>query len=428
MKKFYSFLGVLAFLLITLDTSCQAKLTYNGVPKIVMDGGVYLVVENPNTDALHPNSAAAPIILSEDETNIVRWYIGSTTGQSYQLPWSSPGGSSVRQAVFFDNAAAAGVQGADAYIDFATYGTPSTNLPAPTGVNHITTLAVDPPGTSNENNTVDRYWIMDVQNYTTIPTPRLWFALDNSEIAAPNTITTASLMIQRYNEVLDQWADYLPAATSMNASNLVGSTVFPSAEVHRVWTITSFGSPLSVDLLGFDAQCNEERVKIQWSTASETNSDFFSVQKSHDAENWETIEVLSSAGLSSSLIDYEVYDLDPKNGVNYYQLIETDVNGVETKFGPISTSCGSNVFEIVNVINNYGANEELDVVINSSEDKIFDLRIIDITGKLVYENINMSVSQGITNVQIQKGDLGMGIYFITVQTPVELLTKKVVLN
>ena len=436
MKKFYSLLGVLAFVLFAINANSQARLTYDvtpSAPKIVMNGGVYLVVENPNANALHPNAAPNPIIVSEDETNVIKWYKNPATGPAFRLPFSSPEGNNVTATIAYDLPADLGVQGADAHFIFASYGTDNTNLPAPSDVNHITTLAVDPVGTTNENNTVDRYWIIDAVNYTTKPNMRLWLIQEPTEIAAPNLnmVSPGSYMIQRFNPgagVNGQWADYLPGAVTMSGANVVGPTKFPGTEMYRSWTVTNFSSPLSVDILGFGAECDTERVLIEWSTASETNSDFFTVQKSEDAQNWETIEILSSVGNSNEIVNYEAYDLNPKNGVNYYQLIETDVNGVESKFGPISTSCGSDVFEIVNVINNYGSNQEFDVVINSSDDKVFDLRVIDITGKLIYENFNMSVSQGISNVQVQKGDLGMGVYFVTIQTPTELLTKKVILN
>lgn len=425
---------------------CQARMIGTQQPYVVMDAGpsdngVFLVVENPNNNALMP-PAGVPgnanyfRIVSEDENNIVRWFIGSGTG-NHQVPFSSTTGTSVR-TYFTLPAGCQGTSAGNSYVDFATYRTASSNnAPFPSDVNHLTNLntATASPGTqandANALNTIDRFWIIDATGYTTNPCPNLFFAYDANDGQVPNTITTNALMIQRFNPTAGtqgQWADYLFPSVSLSNTNLVGPAPVPSDELYRSWTISSFNEPLSVDLLSFEAFCEDDRALIKWSTASEQNSDYFAIERSTDGEYWETIGEVQAAENSNSIVEYSFYDENAKNGINYYKVTEFDANGMETEFGPVSASCGSNVFEIVNVNNDYSTNGQLDIIVNTSEDKRTDIRILDMAGKLVFEQANEIIQEGVSTITLSKGDLSMGVYFIAIQSADELLTKKVVLN
>lgn len=402
---------------------------------MVMNGGVYLVVENNNQNALTPASGVPDLnLVSEDENNIVKWFLGNTlaTGGNYTIPWSTTAGDNVRSMMVFPNAAAKGVTNPDFHVLASTYGTPASNLPLPSLVTHLTNLNLVGGGnlttTFNDVNTVDRFWFLEMIDFATTPTPQLKFTVAPSEEPAgwnPN-----NLIIQRFNNGSLEWADWLhPAPRSLNASNTTNPALtIPTGEFYKSWTIASFDQPLSVELLSFNAECDNERATIRWSTASEQNSEYFTVESSSDGQFWETVEIVQAAGNSSSLIDYVVYDENVKNGLNYYKVTETDVNGVESEFGPISTSCGSDVFEIVNVNNDFENNSPLDVVINSSSDKSATIKIVDLTGKLVYSRTNTMIAEGISTISIDKNDLSFGVYFIAIQTADELLGRKVILN
>jgi hypothetical protein len=72
------------------------------------------------------------------------------------------------------------------------------------------------------------------------------------------------------------------------------------------WTASSgqvegpkfFGSSLPVELLSFDVKCNG-KAHIRWSTATETNNDHFTLERSADAENWDFVANIPGAGNSN---------------------------------------------------------------------------------------------------------------------------------
>jgi hypothetical protein len=87
---------------------------------------------------------------------------------------------------------------------------------------------------------------------------------------------------------------------------------------------TDLSSPLPIQLISFSATAQETEVKLQWSTASELNNDFFTIQRSQDAERWEDVVEVKGAGNSQVRLDYETIDGLPYSGISYYRLKQTD--------------------------------------------------------------------------------------------------------
>ena len=94
-------------------------------------------------------------------------------------------------------------------------------------------------------------------------------------------------------------------------------------------------SPLPVELVTFVAELENDINVIEWSTASEWNSDYFNVEWSDDTENWRTISTTPAAGYSNQLIHYVYYDCFPQPIINYYRLVQFDFDGESETFGPI---------------------------------------------------------------------------------------------
>ena len=85
---------------------------------------------------------------------------------------------------------------------------------------------------------------------------------------------------------------------------------------------------LPVELLNFSAVLkNNNQVMLTWQTASEINNDFFTVERSEDAVNWDEIEKLTGAGHSKSLLNYTFRDEPPYTEMVYYRLKQTDFDG-----------------------------------------------------------------------------------------------------
>jgi hypothetical protein len=92
--------------------------------------------------------------------------------------------------------------------------------------------------------------------------------------------------------------------------------------------ISNFGNNiLPITLLNFTAEKNGKSVLLKWTTASETNNDYFELEKSTDAINFRVVAKIKGAGYSSQLVDYSHEDSNPFTGISYYRLKQVDYDG-----------------------------------------------------------------------------------------------------
>jgi len=108
-----------------------------------------------------------------------------------------------------------------------------------------------------------------------------------------------------------------------------GSTA--ASGVHAFGTSASDpGGPLPIILLQFDAKLKNQNVEVNWTTVSELNNDYFTIEKSIDGIEWITAYKTKGAGNSTSPLKYFFTDLSPFQGTSYYRLKQTDYDGTAT--------------------------------------------------------------------------------------------------
>jgi len=92
-------------------------------------------------------------------------------------------------------------------------------------------------------------------------------------------------------------------------------------------TINTPQTPLPIELVTFNATPCNNNVCLDWSTATETNNDFFTIEKSQDGINFITVVQMNGSGNSITSHSYTAVDDNPYSGVSYYRLKQTDYNG-----------------------------------------------------------------------------------------------------
>ncbi|TDE15622.1 BspA family leucine-rich repeat surface protein [Dyadobacter psychrotolerans] len=101
---------------------------------------------------------------------------------------------------------------------------------------------------------------------------------------------------------------------------------------NKSWNIT-IGSQvactaLDVSLIRFDAHQEAGKVKLEWATANETDNDYFEIERSENALNWQVVNRIKGAGTVTSAKNYSVTDSDPLGGTSYYRLKYVDLSGI----------------------------------------------------------------------------------------------------
>lgn len=102
----------------------------------------------------------------------------------------------------------------------------------------------------------------------------------------------------------------------------------------ELYEITPISLP--VELLYFNGEELSGYNHLEWSTASEANSDYYDVEWSDDAYTWETISNIPAAGNSNMVLYYSIKDESPLPIVNYYRLTQYDFDGYFKEYQPIA--------------------------------------------------------------------------------------------
>lgn len=77
----------------------------------------------------------------------------------------------------------------------------------------------------------------------------------------------------------------------------------------------------------FTARLQNKQVLLQWSTVQEQNSRDFTVQHSTDGINWTSLASQPAAGNSNDSRYYTYIHQTPSTGLNYYRIIQQDIDG-----------------------------------------------------------------------------------------------------
>jgi hypothetical protein len=191
----------------------------------------------------------------------------------------------------------------------------------------------------------------------------------------------------------------------------------------------SENTPLPVELVVFQAILKDGIVELSWTTLSETNNDFFNVERTRDGKNFETIMAIDGAGSSSSPVDYKGIDNDPFDGVSYYRLSQTDFNGSRTVFGLADVNTEKEpVFEI-QLFQNPGDGSSLTIEITSEKGKKAQLEINDLNGKKIYDqNIVIQESGKSINELYLPDRLTPGVYLVNITSEESAAREKLIIQ
>lgn len=111
---------------------------------------------------------------------------------------------------------------------------------------------------------------------------------------------------------------------------------------------------LPVELLYFEGYYDKPYNLFEWATASESNSLDFDLQVSQDGETWKTIATTPAAGNSNTKSTYRVTDMTPNSSLNYYQLVQHDIDGQYKVYGPIIVDNTYQTRRVLRVLNLLG--------------------------------------------------------------------------
>ena len=184
------------------------------------------------------------------------------------------------------------------------------------------------------------------------------------------------------------------------AANLYSSNIY-----YKTGTFSSF-SPggvgpgnheLPIELLSFEAKQELDAVNLIWKTASETNNDFYTIEKSSDGIHFYEFQTLKGAGNSNSVNQYNLKDENPYTGIIYYRLKQTDFDGKSEYSNTISLSFEKQIETFV--FPNPSTGKVFNVTFENSKSSFINIQLTRIDGTIVF-NKKYEITDGLITIQI----------------------------
>lgn len=169
---------------------------------------------------------------------------------------------------------------------------------------------------------------------------------------------------------------------------------------------TNASIPLPIELVSFNAKLQNQSVLLTWSTASEHNNDFFTIERTQDAKEWLNIGDVKARGNSTFKQDYRLVDEKPYAGVSYYRLKQTDLDKKYSYSKVVRVE-----LEETNQILVYPNPSSRTFTLTSGAE-IVQIKFLSTLGSLLPISIEKQGSETV----IDPGDISPGIYFIQALT------------
>jgi hypothetical protein len=183
---------------------------------------------------------------------------------------------------------------------------------------------------------------------------------------------------------------------------------------------------LPITLSSFSGNVNTNGINLNWKTASEINNNYFKLYHSTNGKEFSEIAKVVSLGNDNSFKSYNFLDKFPVNGVNYYKLSQTDLDGKTEVFDPIAINFTLKDQHNLTVYSNpFQTKFSLSWALN----ELVTVNIFDTFGKKLFNNKNLlNAGDNLVTLNTLKQLNPNQIYVLTVNGLTDKLAVKFVVN
>ena len=188
---------------------------------------------------------------------------------------------------------------------------------------------------------------------------------------------------------------------------------------------------LPVELSAFAAYAGDGYVNLAWTTASETNNDYFDVQRRTSGTNWISVGHVDGHGTVNTATNYEFTDNSVVNGVTYsYRLLSYDVNGARHTYNSIEATPGTVALPTAYALEqNYPNpfNPQTTITYAVKDPGFVSLKVYNLIGQEVATLVSNAMDAGRYTVNFTADNLPSGIYLYTLTAGEFSQTQKMLL-
>jgi len=185
-------------------------------------------------------------------------------------------------------------------------------------------------------------------------------------------------------------------------------------------------SPLPVVLTAFTGQATSTGNILRWTTASETSSDYFEVERSADGQEFTKIGQLAAAGTTTATHGYQFTDAAAA-ATSYYRLRQVDFDGTASYSPVVTLAASAHALSTTKPVAYPTVfTNELNVTLPGADTQAATVALLTTDGRPVYSrSVQLSAAP---QALAELPTLAPGIYLLRVATAAGATTQRVVRN
>ncbi|MDN4166242.1 T9SS type A sorting domain-containing protein [Cytophagales bacterium LB-30] len=258
---------------------------------------------------------------------------------------------------------------------------------------------------------LNRYWSVN-QTGITNPNYDLSAQYLDSDVQ-PDISAEANLVVAKYST--NTSPNWTKGGGVLDASN----TIF-WAGVTSFSDITGVGEEeaLPIQLEYFRASLDGEVVELSWRTQTETNNDYFTIERSQNGLEYQELGYLEGSGTTRSAVDYAFTDASPMAGISYYRLKQTDYNGAFEYSPVVKITNYSDMAISLAMYPNPAQSETVYLKMGGlAKGQLVDILVYDTFGKKVWEQQGtVEEVSGEFSADINVRPFKSGVYIVRILT------------
>ncbi|MCX6214778.1 endonuclease/exonuclease/phosphatase family protein [Spirosoma sp.] len=250
------------------------------------------------------------------------------------------------------------------------------------------------------------------------------YTVISSELSSSNCNTDANFTDAiDHMTVSNELASSYVAGSVASVRPAVVNYALTTSDHYPTFARFTLSGPLPVRLTSFTAKAVGETVGISWTTANETNSAYFEVERSADAREFASISRVAAAGDAQATKNYGLVDEHPLSGTNYYRLKQVDLDG-KTAYSTIVSVVMDNLMPAMELLGNPIDNQAIRVAVRNLPNAVY--RLTTLTGRElpVQSQTQADGSMVFTTAQV----LSPGVYLLRANAGATRIVRKVVIR
>jgi len=212
-----------------------------------------------------------------------------------------------------------------------------------------------------------------------------------------------------------------------NTSSPCNSVASSGANISGTGIIDNTQGPLPIELLNFQAYRETRSVQIVWSTASETDNDFFEIERSSNGKDFYLLTTVPGAGNSREQLDYYLTDFEPLSGTSYYRLKQVDFDGTYS-YSPIARVTSELEERSILYPNPSDGTLKVTLINRKLADQQVNIRVISAEGATIIQQSILADPQGRLTILPGTGSLPRGMYFVSIESREASLFERLVIQ